>query len=415
LSDVILARAQEPIRAEDDPSDPLLYGDERVVPDLSGQLPPGATRVSVFFVVHSDPHASQAPAVTLQVLRDGKPLGSAPIDTQSSAESEFSSYLTTFSVNPPVNGLYEVRAVLSQGGNTSQARATFTLTGAPATGPDGVSTEIASTEPLQVSAPSAGSRTIAFTAHAIQHLAPEEIKSILSDAAKLAMNYRDSLPNFTCEKVTSRSVDLHGDLHGSAHWQHKDTFTERLTYLDHEERQTPLEHGPGDQMSNTDTESLAGALSSGEFGSVITSIFRPSSKADFQWKEAGLLGDGTVQVFDYRVARENSIFRLRASAEQVTTVGFHGQVFIDSATRSVRRVTEVADDVPKDFPIHAASVSVDYDYVAINDHDYMLPVGAQVTLRRGRRETDLNEIEFRNFRRFGSNVRILDSIQEVKP
>jgi hypothetical protein len=50
---------------------------------------------------------------------------------------------------------------------------------------------------------------------------------------------------------------------------------------------------------------------------------------------------------------------------------------------SVRRITEVADDVPKDFLIHAASVSVDYDYVAINNHDYMLPVDAQVILRMG--------------------------------
>ena len=54
------------------------------------------------------------------------------------------------------------------------------------------------------------------------------------------------------------------------------------------------------------------------------------------------------------------------------------------------------------------------EIVAINNHDYMLPVGAQVILRRGHKETDLNEIEFRNFRRFGSNVKILDSIQEVK-
>jgi hypothetical protein len=100
---------------------------------------------------------------------------------------------------------------------------------------------------------------------------------------------------------------------------------------------------------------------------------------------------------------------------RITTVGFHGQVFIDSATRSVRRVTEVADDVPKDLPINAAQVSVHYDYVAINNQDCILPVGAQVTLRRSRREIDRNEIEFRNFRRFGSSVRILDSIQEVKP
>ena len=39
----------------------------------------------------------------------------------------------------------------------------------------------------------------------------------------------------------------------------------------------------------------------------------------------------------------------------------------------------------------------------------MLPIGARVMLKKGRRETDLNEIEFRNFRRFGSNIKILDT------
>ena len=71
--------------------------------------------------------------------------------------------------------------------------------------------------------------------------------------------------------------------------------------------------------------------------------------------------------------------------------------------------------MPKNFMIHAASISVDFDYVAINNHDYLLPVSAQVVLRRGRKETDLNEIEFRNFHRFSSNARILYSPQEVGP
>jgi hypothetical protein len=73
----------------------------------------------------------------------------------------------------------------------------------------------------------------------------------------------------------------------------------------------------------------------------------------------------------------------------------------------VRRITQVADNVPVKFLIREASVSVDYDYVVLNNHDYMLPIGAQVLLRKGRRELDLNEIEFRNFRRFGSNMKIL--------
>ena len=120
-------------------------------------------------------------------------------------------------------------------------------------------------------------------------------------------------------------------------------------------------------------------------------------------------------MFDNRVARENSPFNLRIGPQQVATVGFHGQAFIDSATRTVRRITEVVDNVPKGFTILAASLSVDYDYVVINNHDYLLPVAAQVVLRNGRRESDLNAIEFRNFRRFGSNMKILDFSPETKP
>jgi len=130
--------------------------------------------------------------------------------------------------------------------------------------------------------------------------------------------------------------------------------------------------------------------------------------ADFQWKETGALGDGTVQVFDYRVELKNSSFHLRMSPTDVVTAGYHGQVFIDSATRAVRRITQVVDDVPKKFPFKAASVSVDYDYVLINKHDYLLPVGAQIILKKGSGETDMNDIEFRNFHRFGSTMKIVN-------
>jgi len=123
-----------------------------------------------------------------------------------------------------------------------------------------------------------------------------------------------------------------------------------------------------------------------------------------------VLGDGTVQVFDYRVPAENSTFNLRASSNDVITVGYHGQVFIDTTTRMVRRITQVADNLPVKYLIREASVSVDYDYVVINNHDYMLPIGAQVILRKGRQELDLNEIEFRNFHRFGSTMKILDTL-----
>jgi hypothetical protein len=115
------------------------------------------------------------------------------------------------------------------------------------------------------------------------------------------------------------------------------------------------------------------------------------------------------------VERANSILNVGAGTTQF--VGSHGQVFIDAATRGVRRITMVADDLSNTGRVHAASVSVDYDYIAINNHDYLLPVAAQIiiTLGNGSRESDLNEIKFRNFRRFGSNARILNESSQLKP
>jgi hypothetical protein len=90
-------------------------------------------------------------------------------------------------------------------------------------------------------------------------------------------------------------------------------------------------------------------------------------------------------------------------------------VYIDAVTRMVRRITQVADNVPPNFLIQAALVSVDYDYVVINNHEYMLSIGAQVILRKGRTELDVNKIDFRNFRRFGSKMKILNSTPVVNP
>jgi hypothetical protein len=118
-----------------------------------------------------------------------------------------------------------------------------------------------------------------------------------------------------------------------------------------------------------------------------------------------------VQVFKYRVAKENSNLVLRGGPNQVVFVGFHGMVYIDSATHGVRRITQIADEVPKNYPIHEALVSADYDYVSISGQQYLLPIGAQIILRESSNKTrlELNQIRFRDFHRFRSTSRILSS------
>ena len=93
-------------------------------------------------------------------------------------------------------------------------------------------------------------------------------------------------------------------------------------------------------------------------------------------------------------------------------VGYHGRIYIDQATHGVMSLSIITDDAPKHFPIRKAAVRVDYDYVAINDHDYLLPVSAQViTKLPGESITGKlvkrNDIAFSNFRKFGSTARIV--------
>ena len=400
LSELVLVRKVEPFRASDDPSEPMQHGSQKVVPNLSGQLPRGAREFTMFFIAHVDPNAPQPAVLGVQVLKDGKPVEGAPVVNQQARKAAFSSYLANLFIDPPKDGAYEVRATLTQGGKSAEARARFTLDGVQPKGDDKGAATIAATSPHASGSPfvpapasvpgplvgpvtltplpSPRGLTITFPANPIQPPPPDVLASMLADAGRIAIDYSRRLPNFVCEQVTIRSFDAKS----TGQWKHKDKLTELLTYVNHQEERTLLvfEHYGArkhtDTATRTESGDPEGAFSAGEFGNVLGGVFRPESRTDFQWKETGVLHNGTVQVFDYRVARVNSIMNVGVGLTAL--VGCHGQVFIDSATHGVRRITMVADDVPKKSRLLAASVSVDYDYVGINNRDYLMPVSAEI-------------------------------------
>jgi nucleoid-associated protein YgaU len=238
--------------------------------------------------------------------------------------------------------------------------------------------------------------------------APEELKGIVENARSRALKYSASLPNFICVEVTDRSVDAAGN----GKWRRRDSIAELLRYHDNSETHTILEING--KPSNSKREDLKGTLSLGEFGGVLSGVFQDSSKADFQWKETDALGGGTVQVLSYRVTRENSSWGLTDDNNLKIYPGFHGLVYIDSATKGIRKITLEADDLPRDFLIHSASMVVDYDYIAIGTHDYLMPIRGTVSMKEGKREAVLNEMEFRNYRRYGSKTKILYGGQVVR-
>jgi hypothetical protein len=364
-------------------------------------------------MIHPDAQSSEQSRLEMEVLRNGDRVANMPLPLRKTAGHGAVPYLASIQAGALPAGRYDVTATLTQGGKTTTSSASFVVEGPelasaamPMRGPAGspspdieMPTDL-KLQTLGMESWQTGRLTITSITDPIPPPSNDQLQTVVAEARAHALGYSISLPNFTCVEMTDRSVDPSG----SGRWKHKDTYAELLRYVDNTETRSMLRvNGQRSTMQRSD---LNGPISQGEFGGVLNAVFQPSSKADFQYKETDALGNGTVQVLGYRVAREDSNFSLTDSNQHIN-VGFHGLVYIDNATKSVRRITLEADDVPRNFALHSTSIMVDYDYIAIGTHDYLVPIRASVSLTQGRREAVLNEMEFRNYRRYAAQARVI--------
>jgi hypothetical protein len=416
LSDVVLVRKMDTFDEDADPLEPLRYESGKVTPNLSGTVPHEAKSVSLFLILHPDPNATDTPTLEMQVIRNGKAGRRTPLPLRMTAKDSAVPYLATFQTKALAPGDYKVKATVNQGGDSAEQEIAFTVEGGQVadSGAEGTHSGGAAADDsvptMDITPDVPGQLSIVASTVAVPAPTAEEAQTLISDARERAVGYKNGLPNFMCVEIINRSLDPSG----SGRWKHRDTITELLRFRDKDESRLVMEVD-GKPAASTDPDMIKGPKSTGEFGAVLGAVFEPSAKAEFKWKETDALGSSTVQVFDYHVSKENSAYSVGGSNGLQPTVSFHGKVFIDAATRSVRRVTLIADDLPKDFPTHASAVTVDYDYVSINAHDYLMPISAEVSLLEGHHFAALNTIEFRDYKRFGSNVKILNFRAMEKP
>ncbi len=418
LSDVTIVQRVEPLPAEMDSTEPLRYGTGKVVPSLSGQVPHGAKNISFFFVVHPDPSSAEQPRLEMEVLKSNEQIAQVPLRLRKTTGPVSIPYLASIQSASLSSGEYEVIERLVQGGKTAEHAVAFRIEGpesASASAPENATGSTKSNDDAEVATTSAAEppgtdghsgRRLVITSlpdGAVSAPSADQLEAIVAGARKRALDYTSTLPNFICVEVTNRSVDQSGN----GKWKLRDSLAELLTYHDNQESRSTLEvNGKRSSLQRADLNSTW-PISVGEFGALLKLVFAPSSKTVFEWKEAATLGDGTgtVQVLSYRVAHENATIDLRAGNDTIG-VGFHGVVYIDTATSGIRRITLEADGLPRTFSMHAAAMTVDYDYVAISARDYLLPVRSTVSLQRRRKQVELNEIAFRNYRRFASRTKI---------
>ena len=228
----------------------------------------------------------------------------------------------------------------------------------------------------------------------------KEQKQILAELRDYALNYTKSLPNFICTQITRRHVDPTG----TESWISDGTVQEHLSYADgHEDYKVVL---VDNQPTTISHDKVKGNKSSGEFGSMLAEVFDPESHTDFTWDHWATLRGRRMYVFFFRVPQAYSKYAIHDEQSGQTIVpGYHGLIYASRDAGVVMRITLECDNIPPGFPVQQAGEVLDYDLQKIADREYVLPLKADLRSRAGR-VLAWNEIEFRLYRKFGTETAI---------
>ncbi len=167
-------------------------------------------------------------------------------------------------------------------------------------------------------------------------------------------------------------------------------------------------------------EETGGTSSTGEFVTVLAKIFKPESETKFEISDTDVIRGRRAVVFNYSIERDKALQRVTASGytNDTAITGMKGRIWIDRENFRVLRVESSATEIPEDFPIRTATRTIDYDWVTISNEKYLLPALSDVRLTfREKREVyeTRNVIRFKEYQKYGSEVKILDDDEAPAP
>lgn len=176
-----------------------------------------------------------------------------------------------------------------------------------------------------------------------------------------------------------------------------------------------------------------GLATEGEFGPILSTVVRDALKGKIIWARWERSGDDTEAVFHYIVPKEKSNYVVKfccvsdSLADGLRThvseerAGYHGDIAFDPATGAIRRMTLEAEVSPGEL-VSRAAISMEFGPVEIGGKSYVCPTksvslllahtaqprqGMHMAGFEGIPKTFLNDVHYDQYRRFGSESRIL--------
>ena len=242
--------------------------------------------------------------------------------------------------------------------------------------------------------------------------------ALLERTRKATLTAAQQMPDYLVKQQITRSRALGT----TSNWNVYDRLSIAVSYRQNVGEQYKLLSVNGlppnvdEQEGSTYGDKLGGTTSTGEYVSMLTQLFEPATRADFEMVDTDTLRGRRTIVYEYSVKRALSkqTLKFQASIEAVpleTVVGYRGRIWVDRDDNRVLRLETISVEIPPDFPISDARSTIDYDWVTINEVTHLLPSHAiiELTSHLGyRSEQTRNDILFRGYRKFGTDVKIID-------
>lgn len=224
---------------------------------------------------------------------------------------------------------------------------------------------------------------------------------ILEAAQESAVASASRLPDYLVEQVTTRSSSFNNE----ASWQTIDVVTAEVAVVKGKEeyRNVRINGRPADVAIEK-----TGAWSTGEFALTLEDVMSPVTAARFVKSSDDRVNGRIAYTYDYGVTAENSHWILVSEDRRTRhQTAYQGKIWIDKETRRILKIEQRAVQIPSNISQDKAETTVEYGFVRIDGGAYLLPVrGVTTGCRRGTVNCTMNQIEFKNYRRFSANSSI---------
>lgn len=218
--------------------------------------------------------------------------------------------------------------------------------------------------------------------------------ALVEKARSWVANFTSGLPNYLCNQDTTRYVQESRD----SEWEAQDVVTAKVIYDHGREQYSDIT--VGGRKTKKSMMQLGGQTSTGEFASLLYSLFNPGRQAEFTFKNSGSADDRPVAIYNFKVLLPRSDWSIIVGG-QLLRPAYSGTVWIDRKSAVVRRLQMQANNIPHDFPMDYVETAVDYDMVSLGAQQFLLPIHASnISCERGSTVCAKNTIDFRDYHKF---------------